>query len=89
MVIIDVGGGVLILVDGLFVEGFGDLMVFDFFDVVLCVVCNCFGVCGEEVCWIVGDIIGVDLLEVIYDVWYDCVVFYFFIIVEVCCVYVC
>jgi SAM-dependent methyltransferase len=74
--IIDVGGGASRLVDGLLETGYRDISVLDIADNALAISRARLGERGEQVDWIVCDVIECQT-ERKYDLWHDRAVFHF------------
>lgn len=75
--IIDVGGGASTLVDDLLNDGFKHVSVLDLSASALEVAHARLGARGDDVLWIAGDILDVNLSEQTYDIWHDRAVFHF------------
>ncbi|MDN0084675.1 class I SAM-dependent methyltransferase [Crenobacter sp. SG2305] len=75
--IIDVGGGASTLVDDLLLQGFKDVSVLDLSSSSLNVARKRLGPLGDQVHWLVGDILTVNLPRHAYDIWHDRAVFHF------------
>lgn len=75
--IIDVGGGASTLVDDLLHDGFKQVSVLDLSASALEVARARLGKKGDDVLWIAGDILDVNLPEQTYDIWHDRAVFHF------------
>jgi 2-polyprenyl-3-methyl-5-hydroxy-6-metoxy-1,4-benzoquinol methylase len=75
--IIDVGGGESTLVDDLLRRGYKNLTVLDVSQTAIDVTKKRLGSAAERVCWLSGDILGVELEPHAYDLWHDRAVFHF------------
>ncbi|WP_027360531.1 class I SAM-dependent methyltransferase [Desulforegula conservatrix] len=75
--IIDVGGGVSTLVDGLLAIGYEDLTVLDLSGAALAAAKRRLASRSSIVKWIEANIIEVSLPENVYDIWHDRAVFHF------------
>jgi 2-polyprenyl-3-methyl-5-hydroxy-6-metoxy-1,4-benzoquinol methylase len=75
--IVDIGGGESTLVDDLLVRGYKNLTVLDISQTAIDVTKKRLGSAAEQVHWLVGDIVEVELDPQVYDVWHDRAVFHF------------
>jgi 2-polyprenyl-3-methyl-5-hydroxy-6-metoxy-1,4-benzoquinol methylase len=75
--ILDAGGGSSILVDDLLTGRFKHVSVLDLSASALEVARRRLGSLGQNVTWITGDILTVELPEQTYDIWHDRAVFHF------------
>ena len=75
--IIDVGGGESTLVDDLLLRGYKNLTVLDVSQAALEVTKKRLGSTAEQVCWLLADIIEIELKPHAYDLWHDRAVFHF------------
>ena len=75
--IIDTGGGESTLVDDLLLRGYKNLTVLDVSQTAIEVTKKRLGPAAEQVRWLVGDIVEVDLEPQAYDLWHDRAVFHF------------
>ena len=75
--IIDVGGGESTLVDDLLLRGYTNLTVLDVSQTAIEVTRKRLGSAAEQVCWLIGDIVEIELQPQIYDLWHDRAVFHF------------
>ncbi len=75
--IIDVGGGESTLVDDLLLHGYKNLAVLDVSRIAIEVTKKRLGSAGEQVRWLVGDIVEIELEHCAYDLWHDRAVFHF------------
>ena len=75
--ILDAGGGSSILVDDLLTGIFKHVSVLDLSASALEVARRRLGSLGQNVTWITGDILTVELPEQTYDIWHDRAVFHF------------
>jgi 2-polyprenyl-3-methyl-5-hydroxy-6-metoxy-1,4-benzoquinol methylase len=75
--IVDIGGGESTLVDDLLVRGYKSLTVLDISQTAIDVTKKRLGSAAEQVRWLVGDIVEVELDSRVYDVWHDRAVFHF------------
>jgi 2-polyprenyl-3-methyl-5-hydroxy-6-metoxy-1,4-benzoquinol methylase len=75
--IIDVGGGESTLVDDLLLRKYTNLTVLDVSQTTIEVTKKRSGLAAEQVCWLVGDIVEIELHPQIYDIWHDRAVFHF------------
>jgi SAM-dependent methyltransferase len=75
--IIDVGGGESTLVDDLLLRGYKNLNVLDISRIAIEVTKKRLGSASEQVCWLVGDILEIELAPHAFDVWHDRAVFHF------------
>ena len=75
--IIDVGGGESTLVDDLLLRGYKNLTVLDISQTAIEVTKKRLGRATEQVRWLVGDIIEIELEPRAYDLWHDRAVFHF------------
>jgi len=75
--IIDVGGGESTLVDDLLVRGYKNLTVLDVSQTAIEVTQKRLGTASEQVRWLTGDIVEIELEPHAYDLWHDRAVFHF------------
>ena len=75
--IIDVGGGESTLVDDLLLRGYKNLTVLDVSQTAIDATKKRLGSAAEQVLWLVGDIIEIELEPHAYDLWHDRAVFHF------------
>jgi len=75
--IIDVGGGESTLVDDLLLRGYKNLTVLDVSQTAIEVTKKRLGTAAEQVRWLVGDIVEIELEQHAYDLWHDRAVFHF------------
>jgi 2-polyprenyl-3-methyl-5-hydroxy-6-metoxy-1,4-benzoquinol methylase len=75
--IIDVGGGESTLVDDLLPRGYKNLTVLDVSPTAIEVTRKRLGSASEQVYWLVGDIVEIELEPHSYDLWHDRAVFHF------------
>jgi 2-polyprenyl-3-methyl-5-hydroxy-6-metoxy-1,4-benzoquinol methylase len=75
--IIDIGGGESTLVDDLLFRGYTNITVLDVSQTAIEVTKERLGSAAEQVCWVVGDIVEIDLEPHAYDLWHDRAVFHF------------
>jgi len=75
--IIDVGGGESTLVDDLLLRGYKNLTVLDVSQTAIEVTKKRLGSASEQVRWLVGDIVKIELDVDAYDLWHDRAVFHF------------
>lgn len=75
--IIDVGGGESTLVDDLLLRGYKNLTVLDVSQTAIEVTRKRLGSAAEQVRWLVGDIVEIELEPCAYDLWHDRAVFHF------------
>jgi 2-polyprenyl-3-methyl-5-hydroxy-6-metoxy-1,4-benzoquinol methylase len=75
--IVDIGSGESTLVDDLLVRGYKNLTVLDISQTAIDVTKKRLGSAEEQVHWLVGDIVEVELDPQVYDVWHDRAVFHF------------
>jgi len=75
--IIDVGGGESTLVDDLLLRGYKNLTVLDVSQTAIEVTQKRLGTAAEQVSWLIGDIIEIELEPHAYDLWHDRAVFHF------------
>jgi len=75
--IIDVGGGESTLVDDLLLRGYTNLTVLDVSQTAIEVTKKRLGSAAEQVHWLVGDIVEIELEPRTYDLWHDRAVFHF------------
>lgn len=75
--VVDIGGGESTLVDDLLVCGYKSLTVLDISQTAIDVTKKRLGSTAEQVRWLVGDIVEVELDPHVYDVWHDRAVFHF------------
>lgn len=75
--IIDVGGGESTLVDDLLLRGYKNLSVLDVSQTAIEVTKKRLGSAAEQVRWLVGDIVEIELEPCAYDLWHDRAVFHF------------
>ena len=75
--IIDIGGGESTLVDDLLLRGYKNLTVLDVSQTAIEVTKKRLGSTAEQVRWLVGDIVEIELEPHAYDLWHDRAVFHF------------
>ena len=75
--IIDVGGGISVLVDDLLTNGYENISVLDISAASLQTAQQRLGLLAQKVTWIEADITQVQLPYQFYDVWHDRAVFHF------------
>ena len=75
--IIDVGAGESTLVDDLLLRGYKNLSALDVSQTAIEVTKKRLGSAVEQVRWLVGDIVEIELEPCAYDVWHDRAVFHF------------
>jgi 2-polyprenyl-3-methyl-5-hydroxy-6-metoxy-1,4-benzoquinol methylase len=75
--IIDVGAGESTLVDDLLLRGYKNLSVLDVSQTAIEVTKKRLGSAAEQVRWLVGDIVEIELEPCAYDLWHDRAVFHF------------
>jgi 2-polyprenyl-3-methyl-5-hydroxy-6-metoxy-1,4-benzoquinol methylase len=75
--IIDIGGGESTLVDDLLLRGYKNLTVLDVSQTAIDVTKKRLGSAAEQVRWLVGDIVEIELEPRAYDLWHDRAVFHF------------
>jgi 2-polyprenyl-3-methyl-5-hydroxy-6-metoxy-1,4-benzoquinol methylase len=75
--IIDVGGGESTLVDDLLLRGYKKLTVLDVSPSAIEVNKKRLSSASEQVCWLVGDIVEIEMEPHAYDLWHDRAVFHF------------
>src|SRR6266851_3858445 len=75
--IIDVGGGESTLVDDLLLRGYKSLTVLDVSQTAIEVTKMRLGSASEQVRWLVGDIVEIQLEPHAYDLWHDRALFHF------------
>ena len=75
--IIDIGGGESTLVDDLLLRGYKNLSVLDVSQTAIEVAKKRLGPAAEQVRWLVGDIVEIELEPCAYDLWHDRAVFHF------------
>lgn len=75
--IIDIGGGESTLVDDLLLRGYKNLSVLDVSQTAIEVTKKRLGPAAEQVRWLVGDIVEIELEPCAYDLWHDRAVFHF------------
>lgn len=75
--IIDIGGGESTLVDDLLLRGYKNLSVLDVSQTAIEVTKKRLGSAAEQVRWLVGDIVEIELESCAYDLWHDRAVFHF------------
>jgi 2-polyprenyl-3-methyl-5-hydroxy-6-metoxy-1,4-benzoquinol methylase len=75
--IIDIGGGESTLVDDLLLRGYKSLTVLDVSQTAIEVTKKRLGSAAEQVRWLVGDILEIELEPHAYDLWHDRAVFHF------------
>ena len=75
--IIDGGGGESTLVDDLLLRGYKKLTVLDVSPSAIEVTKKRLSSASEQVCWLVGDIVEIELEPHAYDLWHDRAVFHF------------
>ena len=75
--IIDVGGGESTLVDDLLLRGYNNLTVLDVSQTAIEVTKKRLGSGAEQVRWLVGDIVEIELEQHAFDLWHDRAVFHF------------
>jgi 2-polyprenyl-3-methyl-5-hydroxy-6-metoxy-1,4-benzoquinol methylase len=86
--IIDVGGGESTLVDDLLLRGYQNITVLDVSQTAIDVTKQRLGSAADQVRWLVGDIIEIELEQAAYDVWHDRAVFHFLVALELRIAYV-
>jgi 2-polyprenyl-3-methyl-5-hydroxy-6-metoxy-1,4-benzoquinol methylase len=74
---IDVGGGESTLVDDLLLRGYKNLIVLDVSQTAIEVTKKRLGTAAEQVRWLIGDIVEIELEPHAYDLWHDRAVFHF------------
>jgi 2-polyprenyl-3-methyl-5-hydroxy-6-metoxy-1,4-benzoquinol methylase len=75
--IIDIGGGESTLVDDLLLRGYKNLTVLDVSQTAIEVTMKRLRWAAEQVRWLVGDIVEIELEPQAYDLWHDRAVFHF------------
>ncbi len=75
--IIDIGGGESTLVDDLLFRGYKNLTVLDVSQTAIEITKKRLGSAAEQVRWLVGDIVELELESRAYDLWHDRAVFHF------------
>jgi len=75
--IIDIGGGESTLVDDLLLRGYKNLTVLDVSQTAIEVTEKRLGSAAEQVRWLVGDVVEIELEPHAYDLWHDRAVFHF------------
>ena len=75
--IIDVGGGESTLVDDLLLRGYKNLTVLDVSQTSMEFTKKRLGTASEQVRWLIGDIVEIELEPHAYDLWHDRAVFHF------------
>ncbi len=75
--IIDIGGGESTLVDDLLLRGYRNLTVLDVSQTAIEVTKKRLGPAAEQVRWLAGDIVEIELESNAYDLWHDRAVFHF------------
>lgn len=75
--IIDVGGGESTLVDDLLLRGYKNLTVLDVSQTAIEVTKKRLGSGAEQVRWLAGDIVEIELEQHAFDLWHDRAVFHF------------
>ena len=75
--IIDIGGGESTFVDDLLLRGYKNLTVLDVSQTAIEVTKKRLGSAAEQVRWLVGDILEIELEPRAYDLWHDRAVFHF------------
>lgn len=75
--IIDIGGGESTLVDDLLLRGYKSLTVLDVSQAAIEVTKKRLGSAAEQVRWLVGDIVEIELELHAHDLWHDRAVFHF------------
>lgn len=75
--IIDVGGGESTLVDDLLLHGYKNLTVLDVSQTAIEITKKRLGTASEQVRWLIGDIVEIELEPHAYDLWHDRAVFHF------------
>lgn len=75
--IIDIGGGESTLVDDLLLRGYKNLTVLDVSQTAIDVTKRRLGPASQQVHWLLGDIVEMELEGRAYDVWHDRAVFHF------------
>ena len=80
--IIDVGGGESTLVDDLLLRGYKNLTVLDVSQTAIEVSKKRLGSASEQVRWLAGDIIEIELEREAYELWHDRAVFHFLTTLE-------
>jgi ubiquinone/menaquinone biosynthesis C-methylase UbiE len=75
--IIDIGGGESTFVDDLILRGYKNLTVLDISQTAIEVTKKRLGSAAQNVRWIVGDIVEIEMKPCAYDLWHDRAVFHF------------
>jgi 2-polyprenyl-3-methyl-5-hydroxy-6-metoxy-1,4-benzoquinol methylase len=75
--IIDIGGGESTLVDDLLLRGYRNLTVLDVSRTAIEVTKKRLGSAADQLRWLVGDIVEIELKPHAYDLWHDRAVFHF------------
>ena len=75
--IIDIGGGESTFVDDLLLRGYKNLTVLDVSQTAIEVTKRRLGPAAEQVDWLAGDILKIELEPRAYDLWHDRAVFHF------------
>jgi len=75
--IIDIGGGESTMVDDLLLRGYKNLTVLDVSQTAIEVTRKRLGSAADQVRWLVGDIVEIELKPHAYDLWHDRAVFHF------------
>jgi len=75
--IVDIGGGESTLVDDLLLRGYKNLTVLDVSQTAIEVTKRRMGPAADQVRWLVGDILEIELEPRAYDLWHDRAVFHF------------
>ena len=75
--LIDVGGGESTLVNDLLLRGYKNLTILDASPTAIEVTKTRLGSASEQVCWLVGDIVEIELEPHSFDLWHDRAVFHF------------
>jgi 2-polyprenyl-3-methyl-5-hydroxy-6-metoxy-1,4-benzoquinol methylase len=75
--IIDIGGGESTLVDDLLLRGYKNLTILDVSQTAIDVTKKRLGAAAEQVRWLAGDIVEIELEPHAYNLWHDRAVFHF------------
>lgn len=75
--IIDIGAGESTLVDDLLLRGYKNLSVLDVSETAIEATKRRLGSAAEQVRWLVGDVVEIELERHAYDLWHDRAVFHF------------
>jgi len=75
--IIDVGGGESTLVDDLLIRGCKNVTMLDVSQTAIEITKKRLGLTAEQVRWLIGDIVEIELQPQAYDLWHDRAVFHF------------